>query len=459
VSLQGPLAPPPVEARARPMTRFGAAFGPRFFILLLIGLIWLAPAFADSRFVYVMAAWDALIIMAWLVDLFRLPGPAQLRVRRSWPAPSALSVESHVELTVFNESAVPVRTRILDHVPPQLRVEPPELQIDVGSNREAGGRYLVLPNERGEARLGEAYVRYQSPLKIAERWARADLAQTVVTYPNLEEAKRQAVFLVRSRQIELERRSTRTRGAGRAFESLREYREGDELRDICWTASARRGKPVTRLYEIERSQTVWILIDTGRLMRARVGGLSKLDLAVNAALALAQVALYSGDRVGVLAYGRQIEQRLPAARGSAHLKQIIGRLAAVREDEWEADHVQAATRVLTDQKRRCLIVWITDVSETAMTPEVIQAASQLTPRHLVLFVVIGQSDLKAVAARDPDSVHQMYETAAAQEIVHRRERLLAVLRERGVLALEHGSGSLSPRLVNSYLEIKERSQL
>jgi uncharacterized protein (DUF58 family) len=441
------------------MKWFAVAFGPRFFILLLIGLIWLAPAFADRRFVYVMAGWDGLIILAWLVDLVRLPRPARLRVRRSWLAPSALSVESQVELTVFNESAVPVRTRILDHVPAQLRVEPPEVPINVGSENEATGRYSVLPNERGEATLGEAYVRYQSPMKIAERWARADLAQTVVTYPNLEEAKRQAVFLVRSRQIELERRSTRARGAGRAFESLREYREGDELRDICWTASARRGKPVTRLYEIEKSQTVWILIDTGRLMRARVGRLSKLDHAVNAALALAQVALYSGDRVGVLAYGRRIEQRLPASRGSAHLKQIIERLAAVREDESESDHAQAATRVLTDQKRRSLIVWITDVAETAMIPEVIQAASQLTPRHLVLFVVIGQSDLKTLAARDPDSVHDMYETAAAQEVVHRRELLLAVLRQQGVLALEHGSGSLSPTLVNRYLEIKERSQL
>ena len=94
-----------------------------------------------------------------------------------------------------------------------------------------------------------------------------------------------------------------------------------------------------------------------------------------------------------------------------------------------------------------------------MTPEVIQAASRLTPRHLVLFVVIGQPDLEALAARDPDSIHHMYETAAAQEVVHRRELLLAVLRERGVLALEHGSGSLSPVLVNSYLEIKERNRL
>jgi uncharacterized protein (DUF58 family) len=194
-------------------------------------------------------------------------------------------------------------------------------------------------------------------------------------------------------------------------------------------------------------------------MRARVASLSKLDYAVNAALALTQVAMFSGDRVGLLAYGRAIRQRVPAAHGSAHLRQIIEHLAAVHEDEWEADHLQAAARLLTDQKRRSLVVWLTDLAETAMTPEVIEAASRLTPRHLVLFVVIGQPDLNALAARRPENVDQMYETAAAQEVVHRRELLLARLRERGALALESSAGTVSPALVNSYLEIKQRDQL
>jgi uncharacterized protein (DUF58 family) len=257
----------------------------------------------------------------------------------------------------------------------------------------------------------------------------------------------------------LEKRYTRVRGAGRAFESLREYREGDEFRDICWTASARRGKLVTRLYEIERSQTIWILLDSGRLMRTRVAGLSKLDYAVNAALTLTQVALYSGDRVGLLAYGRGIRQRVPAARGGAHLMQMMGQLALVQEDQWEGDHLQAASRLLNDQKRRSLVVWITDLAETAMTPEVIEAASQLMPRHLVLFVVIGQPDLNELAAQRPEDVDQMYQIAAAQEVVHRRELLLARLRERGALAMETSSGKLSTTVVNSYLEIKQRSQL
>ena len=448
-----------IGGQGLPFKRAGAAFANRFFFLLLIGLIWLVPAFSEERFVYAMIVWDVLLLLVWLLDLLRLPQPARLRVHRTWLAPAALSVESKVRLTVINQSNSTIHAKLLDDLPHQLRFEPIQLEVNAPSHGEAEVEYSVTPGVRGRAHLGDVYVRYQSPMRIAERWARVPLAQTVITYPNLEEAKAHSVYLIRSRQIELEKRYTRFRGAGRAFESLREYREGDEFRDICWTASARRGKLVTRLYEIERSQTIWILLDCGRLMRARVKNLSKLDYAVNAALTLTQVALYSGDRVGLLAYGRGARQRVPAARGSAHLMQIMQQLALVHEEEWEADHLQAASRLLNDQKRRSLVVWITDLAETAMTPEVIEAASQLLARHLVLFVVIGQPDLNQLASQSPGDIHEMYQTAAAQELVHRRELLLARLRERGALALETSSGTLSTTLVNSYLEIKQRSQL
>jgi uncharacterized protein (DUF58 family) len=452
-------APLAVEADARPRGRLPVAFGPRALGMLLIGFAWLVPAFIDSRFVLGLLVWDGAIVVAWLADLRRLPPARQLRVRRSWPSPPALSVPSRVELALVNQSRHPVRATVVDAVPRTLREAPPEVEVRAPAGATAEVSYPIQPGARGETTIGPAYVRYQTALGFAERWAVADVAQTVVTCPDLAEAKRYSIYLIRSRQIDIEKRSTRQRGAGRAFESLRESRTGDEFRDICWTASARRGKLVTRLYEIERSQTVWVLLDSGRLMRARVGALSKLDYAVNAALALAQVALGSGDRVGVLAYGRRIVRRLPAARGSAHLTNVIDALATVQEDEWEADHLGAAGRLLADQKRRSLVVWITDVAETAMTPDVVRAASRLLQRHVVLFVVIGQPDLRALADRVPQTVPEMYDTAAAQEVLHRRERLLATLREGGALALETTASGLSLAIVNGYLDVKQRSRL
>jgi len=459
VSDPAKLVPREIEARTQSNGRFGVAFGDRFFMLLFVGLVWLGPAFFDRRFVFAMLAWDGLVLLAWLGDLAQMPKPSQLTARRTWRSPAALSISSDVELSLINSSARSIHATLVDTVPLQLSAGPPTVTVLARAKDEATASYRVRPSQRGDARLGDCYVRYQSLIRIAERWVRAPLVQTVRIYPNLEEARRHSIYLLRSRQIALEKRHTRVRGIGREFESLREYQTGDEYRDICWTAAARRGKLVTRIYQIERSQTVWIVIDSGRLMRARVGNFSKLDHAVNAALSLAQVALYSGDRVGMIAYGRGIRHQLPAAKGSAHLRQMIDQLALVQEEGSEADHLQMAARLLTDQKRRSLVVWLTDLAETAMTPEVIEAASMMMPRHLVLFVVIGQPDLGELASKTPQSESEMYQVAAAQEMVHRRELLLARLRERGALALEVSSGAVSPVLVNAYLQIKERNQL
>jgi uncharacterized protein (DUF58 family) len=459
VSSPDTLVPAEVEATTQAYTRVGVAFGRRFFQLLLLGLGWLVLAFFDLRFIYALLAWDVLVLLAFVADLAHLPKPSQLAVRRTWRTPAALSIQSNIDLTLFNSSDRILWAVMTDTVPAQLRNEPPTVAVKAEARDEATATYQICPVQRGDARLDDCHVRYQSALHIAERWVRASTGQTVRIYPNLEDVKRHSIYLLRSRQIAMEKRHSRVRGIGREFESLREYQQGDEYRDICWTAAGRRGKLVTRVYQIERSQTVWIVIDSGRLMRARVGGFSKLDHAVNAALSLMQVALYSGDRVGLVAYGRTIRQQLPAAKGSAHMRQMIEGLALVREEVSEADHLHMAGRLLTDQKRRSLIVWLTDLAETAMTPEVIEAASMMMPKHLVLFVVIGQPDLGELASKRPVSETEMYQVAAAQEMVHRREMLLARLRERGALAIEANSGPISPALVNSYLQIKERNQL
>jgi uncharacterized protein (DUF58 family) len=455
----GRLIPPEISAPTRSYKRFAFAFGDRFFMLLFVGLVWLVPSFVDLRFVYALLAWDLFVVVAWLVDLTSLPKPGQILIKRTWRSPAALSLQAEIALTVENLSTKTITANVVDTVPSQLREQPPSFTLRVPAKGEAASSYFVRPAQRGDAVLGDCYVRYQGKLRIAEKWVRAPLEQKVRIYPNLDEARRHSIHLLRSRQLAVEKRRTQVRGIGREFESLREYQLGDEYRDICWTAAARRAKLVTRLYQIERSQTVWIVVDSGRLMRARVGNLSKLDLAVNAALSLAQVALYSGDRVGLVAYGRGIRRQLPAAKGSAHLRQVIEQLALVREESAEADHLQLAGRLLTDQKRRSLIVWLTDLAETAMTPEVIEAASMMMPRHLVLFVVIGQPDLGELASTRPEGESEMYRVAAAQEMLHRREMLLAKLRERGALAMEVNSGVVSPLLVNAYLQIKERSQL
>jgi uncharacterized protein (DUF58 family) len=401
----------------------------------------------------------------------RLPRPAQLIAGRSWSNALALDSEIEIELTVENQGKTIVDCRLVDDLPPALLAQPATHRLTAFPRVKASLRYRMKPQERGDWESGCLYVRYRSPLGLAERWAKAPITQTVRVYPALRTGEEQEIFLARSRQIDLQLRRANQRGLGRDFESLREYREGDDLRDICWTATARRGSPVTRQYQTERSQPVWIVLDCGRLMRARVAlaqspnnpgqapSPSKLDHACTTAVALAQLALFSGDRVGLLAYGQGIQQRLLPGRGAAHLRQLIEALAQVHAEAGEADHLRATATLNRLQPRRSLIFWVTDLAETAMRPEVIDGAMQLLHRHVLLFVAMAQPEVEFIAEARPKNVEQMFRAAAAQEMAARRELLLARLHEQGALTLDLNPEALTASVLNQYLTVKERAML
>ena len=424
-----------------------------------MGLVWIAPAWNDPRFVYGLAAWDLFTVVLWWWDLNRLPKPEQIEVSRLWSGPLGLEQKSKVYLELHNSSRFSISFHWSDEAPQTFSRDLPGGTADVRAGGLARFSYSIEPCARGDARFGDVWLRYQSPLKLAECWSVARLGQVARVYPNLEQAQRLRIYLIRSRQIELEKRLKRQRGQGREFESLREYRAGDEFRDISWSATARRGKLITKINQIERSQAVWIVIDAGRLLRASVDRLTKLDYTVNAALALAQVAFSSGDRVGLLAYGRKPQQRLGPGKGIPQLRAMMECLSQVRAERFEADHLLAAEMLLSLQSRRSLVVWLTDLAETAATPEVIDCAARLARRHLVLLGVIGQPELRRLAAAAPENAVEMYRYTAAIEIVQRRDLLLRRLRQQGALTLEVNPTELSISLVNEYLQVKERNLL
>ena len=260
-------------------------------------------------------------------------------------------------------------------------------------------------------------------------------------------------------------RRARPPGASTAFAGLRDYVRGDDVRRVSWTATARRHQLIVRTYQMERSQTVWIVLDAGRLLRAQVEDVqrgfrsSKLDYAVDAALSLAQVASQHGDRVGLLAYGRTIQRQVGVGRGPLQVRAILDALAQVRSETAEADHASAARALLRTQSRRSLIIWLTDFAETPTTPEVIEYAAQMSGRHLVVFSAISQPDLLAMGKSIPQTEDEMFRHAAALEIIERRDLLLRRLRQNGVLAFDLAPGALAEAMVNQYLEIKDRGLL
>jgi uncharacterized protein (DUF58 family) len=449
----------PARSPAAPVSRFSFGFTRRALLLLLLGTLWFVPAFFVRRFAWGVVAWDATVLLFALIDGWLLPAPKLIEATRSWISAAALGSSSEVELAVLQRGRRLLLCRVMDDLPAAFMQAPQWLPLTCYPGIPATLRYAFTPRQRGDHPAGKLYVRYRSPIGLLERWSAADLTQTVRIYPATRTAQEQNLFLARNRQLELQLRKQRQRGLGRDFETLRDYLDGDDLRDVCWKASARRGALITKQYQTERSQAVWLLIDAGRLLQARVGGYTKLDYATATALAMSQLALASGDRVGLLAYGRDTQQLIAPRRGGGQLRQILDALALVRGEAAEADHLRATVTLNRLQPRRSLVLWLTDPAETSMQPEVAEGAAQLMRRHLVLFVAIEQRDLRQIAGMRPENQQQMFAGAAAQEMMHWRELLLARLRQRGALTLETDPEEMTSFVLNRYLEIKEKALL
>ena len=480
------LVPAPIRAAARGR-RFGFALTPRALLLLVAGCLLAIPGFFHPRWIWAMVAWDALVLALAIFDAAMLPSSAKIEVERRFDNSPVLGERTQITVEVRQKSNQILDLRVTDALHPALDAMPTTKRVPAYPRDAARVTIECTPNARGDVALGKVFLRYRGALRLAERWASADLAQNIRVYPPMERSPEDTqLYLLRIRQIALQKRRLRLRGLGREFESLREYQSGDEVRNIAWPATARRGKLITREFTTERSQQVWIVLDAGRLSRTAfevrrkvsprprsetwgtrdltvdedfVLTVTQLDQASGAAVALAQAVMQAGDKAALLVYGRGIQQQLLPAAGAGHLRQFVDSLSQIKAEGGEANHLSAAARLKHLQRRRGLILWITELADSARRPEVVDAAVDLARRHLVLLVVLGHPELRELAERKPDNVEQMFVSTAATEILERRREVLARLRSQGVLVVETTPGTVKADAINEYLEVKARGLL
>lgn len=486
------LIPPPASAPAGYKSRFGKIFSTtltaRSLLLLLAGLLCAIPGFFGLHWLILMLSWDAVVLILIAVDILSLPPAHSLRVTRTFRDSPVLGRETRVEVAIEHETGTVLRVHLADDLHPALALLPPSGVLSVFPRDPGRVQFIVTPNRRGDFALGPLWLRWTGRLRLAERRGLAQPAQKVRVYPTMERsADDTALYLLRIRQIELQRRRLRLTGTGREFDHLRDYRAGDELRNISWPATARRAKVVTREFTTERSQQVWIVLDAGRLsgtvfeMRRAAPAaalsapstafrdaasdesfllsLTQLDQACSAGIALAQTAMQAGDKAGLLVYGRAVQQQLLPSTGAGALRTMIDSLSQARVESSEADHLRAAARLGQLQRRRSLVLWITEMADSARRPEIADAAVDLARRHLVLLLVLNHPEIQATAGRAPRTSVQMFESAAAQEVIERRRQILAGLRAKGVLIAETTPGALRTDAINEYLEVKARGLL
>jgi uncharacterized protein (DUF58 family) len=432
---------------------------PRLLWAIAIGAALIALSIVSPVLVLVAILYHAGLVAVVARDLALLPVRRGFTARRAMPEPFSLGEHEEVRVIVTNPAAAGLLARVADHAADALHPRPRELDGVFDKRGSLTVAYTTSSPRRGAYRFGSVDLQVTRRDGWLRRQVRIPLDHEVAVFPNIVAIKRIQLTLRRGLRALVGQRRARPPGASTAFAGLRDYVRGDDVRRISWTATARRDRPVMVEVEAERGQQVMIALDCGRLMTAPAGDMVKLDHAVNAALMLAWVAQAYGDRVGLMTFDDRVTNFIKPERGSAQLHLLTEALYAIKPSYVEPDFGHAMTHLALRIGRRSMVVVLTDLQDPNASRELVAHCLRLAARHLVL--VVAMSDPEVLAARDAPvtTSARAYQWAAAEEFVASRRESFELLRRGGVLGLDVVAGSLSPALVERYLELKERALL
>ena len=234
---------------------------------------------------------------------------------------------------------------------------------------------------------------------------------------------------------------------------------GDEYKKIDWSATARRGKLISRQYEAERSQNIVLLLDTGRNMLQPVQKMAKLDFVANTALMLAYVAAASDDKVGLMAFDADVRVYLPPAKSKAQVYSILESLYNLDARMVETDYKAAFQNLATRWRRRSLVVLFSDLVDPDSSAQILDAAPMLADMHRLVCVTVSDPNILAAARAMPTDGAAVYQKAVAQQVLQERRAAISILKRRGVWTIDSPPEDLSADLINHYLDLKSRSMI
>lgn len=414
-------------------------------------------------------AYDGVLVAVSIADFILTPPPVDVwEIRRALDEKLALGTSNKVQVAVrfigqFQE-AVPRRAYklIVRDTPPLAFTVEGETTVRLAvsaRDREAVFTYHVTPPAKGDFSFGDIYLYNPGPIGLIGRVGVVKAAADVKVYPNLHETEKYDMLLRRGRLMQVGIRNIKQRGGGSEFESLREYVPGDEYRKIDWSATARRGKLITRQYEAERSQNILIVVDTGRNMLQPIQKMAKLDYVINTALMLAYVAASSDDKVGLAVFDADVRTFLPPAKSKSQVYRILNALYNASAQMVESDYREAFTQIAARWRRRSLLVLFTDLLDPDSSAEIINDLGILEDLHRVVCVTVADPNITEAARNAPETSADVYKKSVAIQVLQERRQAISILKRRGIWTIDSPPQSLSADLINHYLELKARSSI
>ncbi len=408
------------------------------FISIIITLIY-------NLIIIIIALWDGLRVKSQLVKIQRQP-LQKLSIGRDNPVILSITSQKH-----------PAQILLKDGYPLEFKVSQAQFKLAIPCNTTKEIAYQIYPYARGEYEFGYIQVRQLSHWQLVWYHTKIKALEKVSVYPDLVGLRSLSIRL--SIENTGTMRQSRRLSQGTEFSELREYQTGDDTRMMDWKATARRSRPVVRVLEPEREQTLIILLDRGRLMTAQVQGMKRFDWGLNATLSLALAGLNRGDRVGVGVFEREVTTWIPPEGGQKRLSHLIEKLTPIQPVLLEPDYVGAVTKIVNQQTRRALVVIITDIIDMTASGELLAALMKLSPRYLPFCVTLRDPLIDKMAHTPTETISTTYQRAVAIDLLAQRQVAFAKLRQKGVFVLDAPANSVSEELVDRYLQLKARNLL
>jgi uncharacterized protein (DUF58 family) len=433
---------------------------PTWRMAVLLALSGVALLLVPVRSWTVFWAVELVVIAVFLADAFAGQAPRRIGVRRELPGALRVGDEATMAWTIDNRGRSAVRVSVTDALWPSLNAS----RRRVDATLPAGGRLrataTLQPSRRGRFPLDDISVRVRSPLGFAVRHHTQRVEGLVRVYPAFP--SRDAVQL-RLKQVRTpdSAQLLRSRGGNTEFHQLREYTPDDEFRSIDWAATARARRPIVREHRIERDQTVMILLDNGRVMAGSVGGVPRVEHAMDAVLGLTAIAIQLGDRVGLMSFDSQVRSLVVPSASHVQRSRVAEAMYLLDAELAESAYGPAFAYATAHLRRRALYVVLTDLAEAVVADQLVPPLRTLVRTHLVIVAAV-EDPVVAAWSRDLTSAEPLegvYRAAAAISALESRRRAAATLRAAGAMVIDAQPGKLATDVVDAYLELKATGRL
>lgn len=424
------------------------------FLVLMTGAGYVFPLLFDvGRWMFL-----ALVILVF-VELFLLYHERGMMASRTLSERFSNGDDNEVNIRVESIYSFPVRLEIIDEIPPVFQRRDVLFRLKLAMGEGKNIRYKLRPTERGVYSFGHVRVFASTPIGLVQR--RFTLCQPcdVKVYPSYLMLTRYELLAMSNNLAEMGIKKIRKVGNHTEFEQIKDYVSGDDFRLINWRATARTSRLMVNVYQDERSQQVFNIIDKGRVMQQAFRGMTYLDYAINASLVLSYIAMRKEDKAGVVTFSDHFEDFVPASRRTGHMQNILEILYRQQTRFSESDYSALVAEVNQHITKRSLLILYTNFANRISMERQLPYLLQLNRRHRLLVVFFEDHEVKDYLATRSESDEEYYRHVVAEQFAYEQRLIVSSLKQRGILALLTTPEALSVDVLNKYLEIKTRELL